>query len=345
LGAVKDANIVRPVFVMVHAMNALTFAALRLLSHAEFRSGEEIGAALGVSRTSVSNALAGLDAYGVRVFRLRGRGYRLAEPIEWIDRERVLPHLGVAAGAVQLEVADIVESTNTALLRKAGTGAAHGAVLVAEFQTEGKGRRGRRWEASPGGNLTFSLLWRFQQGIAQLGGLSLAVGVALARAVRAAGVRDIAVKWPNDLVHHYRKLGGILIELQGEALGPAAAVIGVGLNFQLAPEVKGRINQAVTDVREAGAYRVGRNELLGLLLQHLIPVLREFEQHGFGPLRREWQEAHAYDRRPVALLAPSGTRELGSVVGVDEDGALLVDCGAGPRRFAAGEISLRGERD
>jgi BirA family biotin operon repressor/biotin-[acetyl-CoA-carboxylase] ligase len=249
--------------------------------------------------------------------------------------------LGDAKATFNLEVADVVESTNTLLLQKAALGAPHASVLAAEYQTQGKGRRGRRWETTLGGTLTFSLLWRFNHGISQLGGLSLAVGVALIRAMKEIGVNDAAVKWPNDLVHHYRKMAGILIELQGEALGPAAAVIGVGLNLRLSDPAKQRINQAVTDVQGLLGGLPPRNELLALLLVQLGEVLRQFEEEGFASLREEWEAAHAYQGRSVALLLPSGVREYGEVRGVAEDGTLLVDTGAGPRRFAAGEISLR----
>lgn len=322
-------------------MNALTFSVLRLLSHTDFRSGEEIAALLGVSRASISNALADLGEFGVEVFKLRGQGYRLEQPIEWLDVAALSDALGDSRTAFNLEVADVVASTNTLLLQKAALGAPHASVLAAEHQTQGKGRRGRSWETTLGGSLTFSMLWRFNHGIAQLGGLSLAVGVALIRAMKEIGIDDAAVKWPNDLIHRYRKIAGILIELQGEALGPAAAVIGVGLNLRLGDAAKQRIDQAVTDVQGVLGGIPPRNELLALLLVHMRDVLQQFEEEGFASLREEWQAAHAYHERPVALLLPSGLRESGHVRGVAEDGTLLVDTGAGPRRFAAGEISLR----
>lgn len=322
-------------------VNALTFSVLRLLSHAEFRSGEEIAARLGVSRASISNALADLAGLGVEVFKLRGQGYRLAEPLEWLDGAALAGALGAAKTPFTLEIADVVASTNTLLLQKAALGAPHASVLAAEYQTEGKGRRGRSWETTLGGTLTFSVLWRFNHGISQLGGLSLAVGVALIRAMKDIGIDDVAVKWPNDLIHRYRKVAGILIELQGEALGPAAAVIGVGVNLRLSDAARQRIDQAVTDVHGVLGSIPSRNELLSLLLLRMSEVLRQFEEEGFASLREEWQAAHAYQGRPVALLLPSGVRESGEVRGVAEDGTLLVDTGAGPRRFAAGEISLR----
>ena len=324
------------------AVNTLTFSTLRLLSHTEFRSGQEIALLLGVSRASISNALADLAASGIQVFKLPGRGYRLAEPIDWLNKTTLHSALGAAAAGFVLEIADEVESTNTLLLQKTALGAPHRSVLAAEHQTQGKGRRGRRWEASLGGSLTFSLLWRFNQGISQLGGLSLAIGVALIRAMKEIGVHDAAVKWPNDLIHGYRKIGGVLIELQGEALGPTAAVIGVGLNLRLSEDAKQRIDQAVADVESVLGSTPSRSELLALLLIQMEHVLGQFEREGFAPLREEWQAAHAYHGRSVSLFLPSGARESGQVRGVAEDGTLLVDTGAGVQRFAAGEISLRG---
>jgi BirA family biotin operon repressor/biotin-[acetyl-CoA-carboxylase] ligase len=322
-------------------VNTLTFSALRLLSHTAFRSGEDIAAQLGVSRASISNAMADLADLGVQVFKLRGQGYRLAEPIEWLDQSALSAALGSAQTAFNMEVADVVASTNTVLLHKAALGAPHASVLAAEYQTQGKGRRGRSWETTLGGALTFSLLWRFNHGIAQLGGLSLAVAVALIRAMRDIGLHEAAVKWPNDLIHRYRKVAGILIELQGEALGPAAAVIGVGVNLRLSEAARQRIDQAVTDMQSVLGAAPPRNELLAKLLLHMEAVLRQYEEQGFAALRDEWQRAHAYEGRTVALALPSGVRETGEVRGVAEDGALLVHTSGGLRRFAAGEISLR----
>jgi BirA family biotin operon repressor/biotin-[acetyl-CoA-carboxylase] ligase len=226
-------------------------------------------------------------------------------------------------------------------MRKAALGAPHASCVAAELQTHGRGRRGRAWEGSIGGALTFSLLWRFSQGVSQLSGLSLAVGVALVRALAELGVPGAALKWPNDVLHCYRKMGGILIELQGEALGPALAVIGIGVNLRLSESVRQKIDQAVTDVYGALGETPSRNTLLARMLVHLNDVLSQFEREGFTALREEWQSVHAYHRRVVSLFLPSGVQEQGEVQGVAEDGALLVHTNAGVKRFASGEISLR----
>ncbi|MEO1767508.1 biotin--[acetyl-CoA-carboxylase] ligase [Thiobacter aerophilum] len=321
-------------------MLPLTFAVLRRLTHEEFRSGEAIARELGISRASVCNALCAVARLGVEIHRVRGRGYRLGQPLDWIDAEALSAQLG---NRFSVSVQEVVESTNTTLATEAAQGAPHRSCLVAEWQQAGRGRRGRRWESALGGSLTFSLLWRFPQGVSQLSGLSLAVGLALRRAMLALGLADTALKWPNDLVHGYRKLGGILVELQGDALGPTAAVIGVGINVRLGP-LKDRIDQAVTDLGALLPDMPSRTEMLVCLLRHLDAVLSCFEVGGFGPLREEWQAAHAYQGRPVALLLPSGARVEGRVVGVAEDGALLLSTARGEERFASGEISLRPAR-
>ncbi|HTS53864.1 MAG TPA: biotin--[acetyl-CoA-carboxylase] ligase [Burkholderiales bacterium] len=318
----------------------LTFRALRLLSAGEFRSGEALASSLGVSRTSVWNALRGLEKVGVTLLRLHGRGYRLAAPIDWLDPAQLRRHLGVQAETYELQVVEMVESTNTTLLEQAVGGAAGGLMLAAELQTRGRGRRGRAWYAGLGGALTFSVLWRFDQGAGFLSGLGLAVGVALVRALRGLGLKEAMLKWPNDLVVRHHKIAGTLVEIQGDVLGPSLAVVGVGINFRLDPSTRQNIDQAVTDlVTEGGPH--DRNRVLGQILVHLAQVVDAFRAHGFGPLRSEWDSYHVHAGRPVTVRLPDGAREEGTAAGVGEDGALLLQTRAGLRRFHSGEVSLR----
>lgn len=323
-------------------MKPLTFAILRLLADGEFHSGEEMARLLDVSRASVWQAMRFLDEAGVAAFRVPGRGYRLREPLQWIDQSRVMAALGDKAGIFELEVVESTGSTNSLLLQKAVQGAPHGSCVVTELQTAGRGRRGREWHANLGGSLTFSLLWRFNQGAGYLSGLSLAVGVALMRALEQSGVTGAGLKWPNDVLHQHRKLAGILIELQGDMLGPSAAVIGIGLNLKLTDKVLDRIDQAVVDIHSITGAVPERNLVLARLLTHLAGVLGEFEEGGFSRLRSEWRGHHVYHEKPVRLMMPDGSQHDGRLLDVAEDGALLVDTAAGRKRFTSGEISLRG---
>lgn len=327
-------------------MNTLTFPILRMLADGRFHSGEDIAQHFKVSRTTVWNALREAEALGVQIFSVRGRGYRLPEPIQLLEREAVLDAIGEQRAWFKLEVHDHLESTNSYLMKLAAQNAPHASCVAASLQTKGRGRRGRTWQAGLGVSLTFSLLWRFQSGAAALSGLSLAVGVALIRAMRSLGLSEMQLKWPNDLVVHHQgrhhKLAGILIELQGDMEGPSAAVIGIGINLRLPEQVKQHIDQPAIDIAALSEHWRDPSLLLGLMLRHLADALSTFEQRGFSAMHEEWTGYHAYQNQTVRMLLPDGRETQGVARGVAEDGILLVETAAGVQRFSAGEISLRG---
>ncbi|MFO1206135.1 MAG: biotin--[acetyl-CoA-carboxylase] ligase [Burkholderiales bacterium] len=322
-------------------MNALTLQVLRALSHAEYRSGETLARAFGVSRGTIHNALSGLEGLGVLVSRSRGLGYRLNDATCWLDVDRIREAAGDAAAMLTVSVEGSCASTNTVLLDCARVGAASGTVVAAELQTDGRGRRGRSWESALGAALTFSVLWRFERGVAALSGMSLAVGVAIVRALRGLGGRVVMLKWPNDIVLAEGKLGGILIEVEGDALGPSAAVIGVGLNVRLSTALKSRIDQPAVDLVDADIVTLDRNVILGAVLRELCDTLVAFERDGFAQFRPEWQRYHAYQDRSVALLQSDGVTQTGIARGVNDDGALLLESGDTVRLCLAGDVSLR----
>lgn len=322
------------------APSPIAFRALRLLSDGNFRSGEALARALGVSRTTVWKALQGLDALGVTLFRVHGRGYRLVTPVDWLDVAQVRRHLGPQQDAYQVHVLEAVDSTNTVLLAEALAGAPSGLALATEVQTGGRGRRGRAWHSGLGDGLTFSVLWRFERGVGNLGGLSLAVSVALVRALREMGGGEVQLKWPNDLLWRHQKLAGVLTEIEGDAMGPSAAVIGVGINVRLAPSVRQRIDQAVTDLTTASVPQ-DRNRVLGVVLRHLADALELFAARGFGPFMQEWESYDALAGKTVAVTTPDHGEHTGVAAGVGEDGALQLQTAGGLRRLHSGEVSLR----
>ena len=324
-------------------MSALTFQALRHLADGRFHSGVDVARSLGRSRATLSEALKLAPALGVELFSVRGKGYRLAAPIEFIDASEVERALGPWRSHVRLEVVDEIDSTSTRLLERAAEGAGSGTCIVAEWQSAGRGRRGRSWVSSLGGSLTFSMLWRFDRGAGHLGGLSLAAGVAVARALRDAGVARVQVKWPNDVVVDFRKLAGILIETSGEMQGPTIAVIGIGVNYRLPEIVLERIDQPVVDVAQSATALPPRSFVLGRLLARLCEGLARFEEAGFESVRDEWRSLHAYQGRRVRVLPPRGSPFDAEVLDVAPDGALVVSTASGPTALASAEISLRGK--
>ena len=330
--------------------NERTWQLLNLLADGEFHSGETFARQLGITRASVFNALTEVAEYGVILQRIRGRGYRLSRPWQRLDREEILRCLGQEAGKqdagkFQIEIMARASSSNALLLQRAGLGennliAPSGSVLAVELQTAGRGRRGRVWHSGLGTALTFSLLWRFDSGLNALSGLSLAVGVAQMRALKKLGVLGVKLKWPNDVMTEQGKLGGVLIEAQGDVLGPSAVVIGIGMNYTLTENLLKQIDQPAAALDEICAKLPTRNQLLAALLQELAQVLQQFAQHGFAIFREEWEQYHLYQQKPVILSMPDGATVNGIARGVSDRGELCLETAQGMQHFNSGEIGL-----
>jgi BirA family biotin operon repressor/biotin-[acetyl-CoA-carboxylase] ligase len=323
-------------------VSALTFQALRRLADGRFHSGEEIAKSLGRSRATLNEALKMAPELGLDLFSVPGKGYRLGEPLEFLDGEALERKLAAADPRLRLEVIDEVDSTSSRLLERAAAGAPSGTCLAAEWQSRGRGRRGRSWVCALGGSLTFSLLWRFERGAGHLGGLSLAVGAAVARTLRECGVARAQVKWPNDVIVDFRKVAGILVETSGEMQGPSVAVIGVGVNHRLGERALDQIDQPVADVCGCSATPPSRSDLLAALLATLAAALDDFERQGFAASRETWRSLHAYQGRAVRVVPARDAPYDAEVVDVDADGTLVV---ATPDRrtlrLSSAEISLR----
>ena len=216
-------------------------------------SGDLLARDAKVTRAAMWKRIEALRAGGLRIDAQPGRGYSLEAPVELLDADLIRAPLrdATAAQLASLEVAWSLDSTNSELLRRKAP--EHGAaVLLAEQQTGGRGRRGRQWASPIAANLYLSLSRQFSGGLARLGGLSLVVGVAAAEALRQAGYAPVGVKWPNDLLAHGRKLGGILVEGGGEHGGPVRAVIGIGVNVHMPATAATAISQAWTDLVTLG---------------------------------------------------------------------------------------------
>lgn len=250
-----------------------------------------------------------------------------------LDLTALSQALGTEACRFDVDLLPVCASTNAVLLARAETGAPSGAVVVAEVQTAGRGRRGRTWVSTPGDSLTFSLLWRFVPGTAPAG-LSLAVGLAVTRALAKVSACETALKWPNDVLKDGRKLAGILIELLPGA--PHVAVIGIGLNLR-------RPATLPDDVLAAALDRpTDTNALFAALLVELRAVFEHFAAEGFAGLRAEWMARHAFQDCPVRLLSDFAPPGAGICRGVDVDGALLLETDGRIERILSGEVSLRG---
>jgi len=317
---------------------------LRLLADGRLHSGEELAASLAISRAAVWKQLRQLDDWGVALDAQAGQGYRLAAPLDLLDADAIrgaLPQW--SAGRLRhLELHEELDSTSDRLLAVHDLPPGRFDACLAEFQRAGRGRRGRRWTAPFASGLCLSVSWIFRDAPAALGALSLAAGVAALRALRRLGFHDLALKWPNDIIHGARKLGGILIDLRGEAAGPAYVVVGVGINVQLPSALKdalGAEGLEPVDLASIGT-APSRSLAAATLVNELALALEEFGARGMSAFADEWQGADALAGRAVRVLQGERTLE-GLARGVDADGALLLDAGDGRRRILSGEVSIR----
>ena len=248
--------------------------------------------------------------------------------VDWLRELAVHAHIG---------------STNTALLARLDTGGVTGRVVTAEVQTAGRGRRGRTWLSPFGRNLAVSIGVAVDRSASELGALSLVVGLAVREALLEFGLREVGLKWPNDVLMHGAKLAGILIEL-AQPNRPAELVVGIGVNVGCRQAIAGRVEQAVADVAEQ-VERPSRNRLLAVLVNHVVAACRRFGAEGFEPFLGPWDAAHHYHGRAVTLTLPGasspGGAVHGTVLGVAGNGALRIASAAGVREYIAGEVSLR----
>ena len=308
---------------------------LNLLADGEFHSGEKIGELLGVSRTSVNNYIKALQEIGLDIYKVPGRGYQSANPIELLD-ETVIRTL---CGSANVKVEQILDSTNQWLLDKIPN-LNNGQTCIAEYQLAGRGRRGRTWVSPFASHLYFSYYWRFDTGIDKLSGLSLLVGIATINALEEIGIEGVSLKWPNDLYYQGKKLAGILIELNAQANEACHTVIGIGINVRMPPEQAKLIDQPWVDLTSLTNGSVDRNRLSAKLITELNKLLPEYENSGLKPHLKRWFELDCFLNKPVNVLLADQNKP-GICRGIDESGALLLECGGNIESFIGGEVSLR----
>ena len=318
--------------------DSLNQTLLTLLADGQFHSGSDLAKCCGVTRAAIWKHIKGLGELGIQINSIRGRGYRIPGGLDLLDVQTLNKHF--ASSNLTPTLLSTTESTNRDVQRFIAEGVKY-PLVVSEYQTGGKGRRGRTWVSPYAANLYFSLGWPFSGGVAALEGLSLAVGLAVHDALRSLGVEGVSLKWPNDILLNGRKLAGILIEIGGDLSGDCAAVIGIGLNVNMPVDSASAIDQPWTDLSELRAKGVSRSEILSTVVNQLTDMLAEFELKGFAPLVNRWESANAYQNEVVRLII--GDKEiLGSCSGVDASGALRLLTEAGEQVFQGGEVSLRG---
>lgn len=308
---------------------------LNLLKDGRFHSGQDLGIALGISRSAVWKQLQHLEAeLGLCIHKVRGRGYQLAAPLTLLDPLKI----SEMAPGWPVTVLDSVDSTNAEALRAIGRGAPAPCLVLAERQVSGRGRRGRKWVSPFAENIYYSLVLRIDGGMRQLEGLSLVVGLAVMRTLRSAGVPEAGLKWPNDVLVGNKKIAGILLELVGDPADVCHVVLGIGINVNM--RAADEVDQQWTSVRLESGESCDRNILIAELSQQLAGYIKRHQAGGFSVLQAEWEQNHLWQGRPVSLIA--GVNQIdGVVLGIDGQGALRLRVDGVEKVFSGGELSLR----
>lgn len=307
---------------------------LKALSDGDFHSGEALGQELGISRAAIAKHIKGLNDWGVDIYRIQGRGYQLAQPLQLLDETQLQAQV-----ETPIELISVIDSTNQYLLDKVNE-SDKGRVCLAEYQAKGRGRRGRQWISPFGTNLYLSMYWRLDAGMAAAMGLSLVVGIAAVEAIESLGIDGVKLKWPNDIYYQDKKLAGILVEMSGQAGGAAHLVIGMGLNIGM-PDMQPEIDQPWTTLNQVSdGVLIDRTQLAIKLIEHWKNALEEYEMGGLAGFVERWNRLDNFIGRSVKLLM--GPREIhGIVKGIDQQGGVVLETENGLETYVGGEISLR----
>ena len=239
-----------------------------------------------------------------------------------MDDGKVLVSMCEHAQLLSLDVKSETGSTKVDALDLARDALPIPVAVLAEFQSSGRGRRGRVWHAPFASGLALSFACEFPGGASRLEGLSLAVGVCLAELLRRRGVQNVALKWPNDIYWKNKKLAGILLEMRGELSGPSAVVIGVGLNISMPSssiDVK-KIDQPWIDLETILGKKVNRNEFTAFVIDALFDVLNEIPDKQ-NTLLEEWQQTDVLKDQNVEVVFADKTI-CGTAIGINREGAI-----------------------
>jgi BirA family biotin operon repressor/biotin-[acetyl-CoA-carboxylase] ligase len=321
---------------------------IQYLADGQFVSGQWLGEQLGVSRAAISKHIASLGEMGLDVYSVTGKGYKLAEPLSLLDEDKIQQQLHILKQENKVEVHNLIDSTNSYLLRRLPNQNTNLQVCLAEYQDAGRGRRGRQWISPFGSHIYMSMYWYLEQGMAAAMGLSVVAALAVSDAIKTLYKIEVQLKWPNDIYYNGVKLAGILIDLEGQASEPCHCIIGIGLNINMPKKSAEKVDQPWTDLQTAVAMgnsgkmiEIDRNELATRLIEKLSIRLQQHHQLGLNSMVNEWAKQDFYLNKPVKLI--TGSREkIGICRGINNQGALLLETDGQISPIYGGEVSMRG---
>ncbi|MDP6096473.1 MAG: biotin--[acetyl-CoA-carboxylase] ligase [Gammaproteobacteria bacterium] len=230
---------------------------------------------------------------------------------------------------------DEIDSTNQEAIRKIQSGELDRALIIADCQTHGRGRRGREWISTAAG-IYMSLVWPVQGSSAELQGLSLVTALSVKSAMQESGINGLKLKWPNDVLHEGSKLAGILLELQSGSWG-LCLVIGIGVNICLDQAAQDKIDRPATGINSIAGSHVDKNAIIAAMLDTLVTNVWRFEADGFGQYQEEWNRSDYFYNKSV-IIHRGKSQIRGRSEGVDGSGALILQTANGLELITGGEV-------
>ncbi len=298
-----------------------------LLQHKEsFLSGEKISEQLQVSRTAIWKHIEALRQEGYQIEARPRSGYRLIYQPDRLGPEEILPHLTTRRFGHAIRYERSLPSTQPYAHQWAREGAQEGALVIADEQTAGRGRLGRRWIAPAGAGIWMSLILRPPIPLAYASQLTLVASVGISQGISDYTGLSLGIKWPNDLLIANKKVCGILTELRGEQDRVDYVILGIGINVNLKREqLPEELQEKVTSLSMASGKDYSRRELLLAILVALENIYDLYLKEGFEPIRTLWEQEARIQGRKIVASTPQGTI-TGTAIGLDKNGSLLLQC-------------------
>jgi BirA family biotin operon repressor/biotin-[acetyl-CoA-carboxylase] ligase len=305
----------------------------------QFVSGEEFSQTLGVSRTAVWKHIRHLREMGYSIEAVTSRGYRLTGTPDTLIPTEMQAGLKTRCIGREIVYFSTTDSTNLRAHELGDAGAVEGTVVIADRQTAGRGRMGRKWESPPGVNLYASVILRPPVLPYHAPQLSFLSAVAVARAVEETTGLAPSVKWPNDVLLNGRKMAGLLNEMSAETEVIRYVILGIGVNLNMRPEqFPADLRYPATSLALENGAPLSRTVFAQALLRQLDGLYELYLEAGFAPILKAWEAFFDLIGRPVEVDFQSRCVQ-GQVEGLDDDGALLLRLPDGRReKVLAGDV-------
>ncbi len=315
---------------------------LKQMPIAEWIMAADLAQRTNLDQRTLDHHVHALIKDGVAIGCCKRRGYYLFEAVDFVDQGELINMLKASPllRSGRLEVLDEVDSTNTRLLTWPELSGFHGRACVTEFQTAGRGRHGKRWHGARYRNIMLSLAWQWSRSSDLVTGLSLSIGLAVARVLSQWAGPGLQLKWPNDIMFSEGKLAGILVDVIPAGDGPLRVVVGIGVNICNSLDLEQVVDQRVINLQDIAIRSISRTQLTGELILAMALALDRFEKSGFAPDQVAWNQCDRFRGRTV-LASIGGQVFEGAGYGVDSEGCYrIIDTSGNEQAVSTGEVKL-----